>query len=730
MIGRTIAHYQILEKLGEGGMGVVYKAHDTHLDRSVAIKVLRADAVTDSERRRRFVQEAKAASALNHPNIITIYDINRADGVDFIAMEYIPGRSLAEMVAGKGLPVAETLKYAVQIADALAMAHEAGIVHRDVKPANIMVTDKGLVKVLDFGLAKLAETDIDATRTQEGGIAGTIAYMSPEQAEGKRVDSRSDVFSFGAVLYEMLSGRRAFAKASGISTLRAIVCDEPLPLPVEAPAELQKIINRCLRKDPNERYHHTADLKLALEEYGRPRAALPSIAVLPFANLSADKENEYFSDGLAEEILNALTKVPGLRVTARTSAFAFRGKDLSVREIGARLSVDHILEGSVRKAGNRVRVTAQLIKVADEYHLWSDRYDRELTDVFAIQDEISQAIVDKLRVELAPGRPLVKRYTDNVEAYNLLLQARYHLFRFTPDALAKSKQYFEQAIALDPNYAPAHAGLAVFHWHTGFFGYRPPQDVLPDCRQCAWKALELDETIADAHAVMGILRVLDFDWKGADRHYRRALELDPDDTTVSMAFDYFYLVPMGRLSEAVAASQRAVERDPLSSFAHWRLGVRFYLSREFELAAQKFHQALELEPTYSAANAYLALVCVQQRKFEEAIQAGAAAEAPYAGSPFAVGWVAAVYAQAGRVAEAQRRLEHLLDLAAKSYVPPTPIGWIYLALGDKDRAIEWFDKAIEGHDGMVLHLAVDPIYDPLRADPRYHALLRKMNLEG
>lgn len=346
MIGQTLGHYRIESQLGQGGMGVVYKARDTHLDRFVALKVLLPEKVADPERKRRFVQEAKTASALNYPNIVTIHDIAHEGGMDFIVMEYVPGKSLAELAAGQGLALKEAVQYAVQIAGSLAAAHEAGIVHRDLKPANVMVTEKGLVKVLDFGLAKLVERGGEAEATvtldrltREGTIVGTVAYMSPEQAEGRRVDARSDIFSFGAVLYEMLTGRKAFEKGTSLSTLRAIAAEEPAPCPAEVPSELQRVITRCLRKNPHERFQHTADLKLALEESSGPVTSLPSIAVLPFANLSADKENEYFSDGLAEEILNALTKLPGLRVTARTSAFAFRGKEQDIREIGGGMGV-------------------------------------------------------------------------------------------------------------------------------------------------------------------------------------------------------------------------------------------------------------------------------------------------------------------------------------------------------------------------------------------------------
>src|SRR5712692_2285602 len=424
MLGRTISHYEILEKLAEGGMGVVYKARDTHLDRFVAIKALPPELTGDPERKRRFVQEAKAASALNHPNIITIHDIWSDGGADFIVMEYVPGKTLYELVPREGMPVKEALKYAMQIADGLAKAHSAGIVHRDVKPSNIMVSEDGFVKLLDFGLAKLIEppvaesdaTDTVGPRTGEGKLPGTLAYMSPEQAEGWKLDARSDIFAFGALLYEMLTGRRAFQRESKVSTLSAIVREEPQPVShvVEGlPVELEKLISRCLRKDRNRRIQHMGDVKLALEELqaepaGRsaPSAGVvtPSIVVLPFVNLNRDEETDFFSDGLTEELINALAQVENVRVISRTSAFHFKGKTEDIRTVGQRLQVNTVLEGSVRRAGNRVRITAQLVSVADGSHLWSQRFDRELKDIFDVQDEVARAILDTLRVKLA-GEP-------------------------------------------------------------------------------------------------------------------------------------------------------------------------------------------------------------------------------------------------------------------------------------------------------------------------------------
>jgi serine/threonine protein kinase len=480
MIGRRLAHHEIVEKPGAGGMGVVYKARDTHLDRFVALKLLPPERVGDPERKRRFVREAKAASALNHPNIITIYDIDQAGGIDFMDMEYVSGNTLAQCIA-RGLTPKVAVQYAVQIAGALAAAHAVGIIHRDLKPANVMVTEAGLVKVLDFGLAKLAEPvsgEADSTAT---AFAGTAPYMSPEQAEGRNVDARTDIFSFGAVLYEMLSGRRAF---SGLGR------EPPAPLGGKIPAGLEPIVVRCLRKNPEERYSDASELKQVLEHVDIRPTPVPSIAVLPFANLSDDKENEYFSDGLAEDIIGALAKLPSLRVIARTSAFAFRGKDADVDEIAAKLRVGHVLEGTVRKAGSRIRITAQLIKTADQSHLWSERYERDMTDVFVIQDDISRAIVENLRVRLESDRPLVNRPTENLEAYNLYLRGMHSIFRLMPESLVRGKEYLDQAIALDPKYALAYAGTANYYAVSVNVGLMAGSEALPLAKAASLAAVK------------------------------------------------------------------------------------------------------------------------------------------------------------------------------------------------------------------------------------------------
>jgi serine/threonine-protein kinase len=715
-------------------MGVVYKARDTHLDRFVAIKVLPPERVADPERKRRFVREAKAASALNHPNIITIYDIDQESGTDFMVMEYVAGQTLSRLIA-RGLAPKEAVKYAIQITDALAAAHAVGIVHRDLKPANVMVTETGLVKVLDFGLAKLTEwSQSEATRTMtaDGIVAGTCAYMSPEQAEGQAVDARSDLFSFGAVLYEMLSGRRAFAGPSNLAMLTAVLHKEPAPLGGEAPAELERIILRCLRKNPEERYLSACEVKQALEEVALTPAPLPSIAVLPFANLSADKENEYFSDGLAEDIIDALTKLPGLRVIARTSAFAFRGKDVDVREIGAKLDVGHILEGSVRKAGNRIRVTAQLIKVADQSHLWSERYDREMTDVFAIQDDISRAIVDNLRVRLVAGRPLVKRHTENVEAYNLLLRGRHCALRMTRESLAKGKEYLDQAIALDANYALAYADRANCYFASAFWGFMVPKEALPKAKSAALAALKLDDSLAEAHSIWGVVSgTSDFDWAGAERECRRAVQLNPASPIVHYDYGFFCLRPMGRLEEALAELRLAVELDPLSALYNTLVAYVNYARGEYDVAIGQFRLAMDLDPGWHMPHWLLATVYQHLGRFKEAIAPAQKACELSGRMAQTVGILALAYGLAGRQGEARALLEELTTQRCTTYVPPWAIAVAYRGLGEVGQALDWLEKGVEERDLLlVTGLKCDPRYISLHGHPRYQALLRKMNLEG
>jgi eukaryotic-like serine/threonine-protein kinase len=727
MIGTKLGPYEIIEAIGAGGMGEVWKARDTRLGRIVAIKKVK------EQHSERFKQEARSIAALNHSNICQLYDI----GPDYLVLEYIEGKPLLSP-----LPEKEAVRLAIQIATALEEAHQKGIIHRDLKPSNIMVTDKGSVKLLDFGLAKLYEQDAssstiataDFPATQAGAVLGTIAYMSPEQAQGQPADARSDIFSFGLVLYEMLSGKRAFVGESHLALMNAIVKDEPHQL--RTSPMLGKIVRRCLAKNPSERYQTMSEVRTALNQPLAEKAPVsspdpqPSIAVLPFVNMSGDKEQEYFSDGLAEEIINALAQISGLKVTARTSAFAFKGKQEDIRRIAEALGVSTILEGSVRKAGNRIRVAAQLIAAADGNHIWSERYDREMTDVFAIQDEISLAIAEKLRMRLSGDRPLVRRHAQNPEAFNLYLKGRYYLFRpVDAEGMTKCKECFEQSIAMDPKYALPWFGLARFYFNMGNIGLISTRAARAQSRQAALKALELDEMLPEAHAMAGVLRAAEFDWAGAEPEFRRALELGPELSDVWWQYSFFYLVPLRRLEESFAAQRRALELDPLSPSMHNLLGTQYFLMRQHDRAIEQYRNLLELDPNYHLAHLMLSLNFIQIGKLDEAVREMETATKSIGFIPLVAAGQSAVYAAAGRKDEARKVLDELRQFSLKASVPAYCFAVIYLALGEIDQSFDWLEKAVEERDAnMLIHVA-SPVSDPLRPHPRWKALMRKMNLE-
>jgi TolB-like protein/Tfp pilus assembly protein PilF/predicted Ser/Thr protein kinase len=720
--GSKLGPYEILSSIGSGGMGEVWKARDTRLGRIVAIKKVK------EQHSERFKQEARSIAALNHPNICQIHDI----GDNYLVLEYVEGKP-----PSSPLPEQEAVKLAIQIATALEEAHQHGIIHRDLKPSNIMVTEKGSVKLLDFGLAKLYEQDQstsslpteDFPATQAGAILGTVAYMSPEQAQGQPADARSDIFSFGLVLYEMLSGRRAFSGETPMAVGAALIKEEPSAIQASAP--LQEVVRRCLSKQPSGRYQTMLEVKSALEQVFAKEATSsvaespPSIAVLPFVNMSGDKEQEYFSDGLAEEIINALTQIQDLKVIARTSAFAFKGKDQDVTKIAEALRVRNILEGSVRKAGNRIRVTAQLIDASDGSHLWSQRYDREITDVFEIQDEISQAIANKLRVHLEGEGSFIKSYTKNVKAYSLYLKGQYHFYRLET---TRSKEYLEQATEKDPNYSLAWYGLAKVYWFLGFTYNMPHKIAHAKSNQAAQKALDLDEKLPEAHSMLGALRAIEFDWKEAEREFNIALTLDPTSQEVLINYTWFFLMPLRRFDEGIIAMKEVLEKDPLSLIAHNTLGFFYYFIKEWDFAIEHWKNTLELDPQYYSAHNFLGLTYAQKGMKEEIIHE--CETALRAKRNESIGWVGLAFARIGLTDKAQKLLNELKEQSSKKDVPHLDFALLHLGLSQIELCFDRLEKAIIEHDDRIYIILHDIISDQFRSHPRYKALLRKMNLEA
>jgi len=692
-------------------MGEVYRARDVRLGRDGAIKV-------SAERfSGRFEREARAIAVLNHPHICTLYDV----GPDYLVMEYIKGKPVCGPVATK-----DAVRLAIQIASALEAAHKKSVLHRDLKPGNILVTETG-PKLLDFGLAYLAtDSDSDATTTIEGTVIGTAAYMSPEQAEGKPLDERSDVFSFGAVVYELLSGSRAFGGSSSAAVLSSVLRDEPRPL--EVAAEVSRIVARCLSKAPAGRFQTMTEVRTALEQLSLQEAEKQrSIAVLPFKNMSGDKEQEYFSDGLAEEIIHALAHIPGLKVTARTSAFAFRGKEQDVTKIAEALRVSNILEGSVRRAGNRIRVTAQLINAENGYHLWSERYDREMADVFAIQDEIAQAIAGTLEVELTRHPSHMREYRPNVPAYEAYLRGRHHLIKLTAESWARAKESFEEAIARDPKYARPHAGLGWGYLVAGTNGVLLLRKVVPLARVEAQKALELNPSEPGPHFLLGALAAYDYNWKEAAEHFRVAIaatSLSTVPANTRWAYAAFYLAPFGRFRESVAELQRAVEQDPLN--ASWRAMLSSHLNETgcYERAIEEALKATEIDENHWLPQYMLGGIYLSRGKLAEAVAAAERAHQAVPWHSMPIGLLAGALVQVGGKDRAQALIGQMGDA-------PRPV-WgrvlYHLLCSEIEAAADWFKKMIEQGDPFALIFARASVTKPLRQSSHWPELARMMNL--
>jgi eukaryotic-like serine/threonine-protein kinase len=742
IIGQTISHYKIIDKLGEGGMGVVYKAHDTKLDRTVALKFLSSRYTVTQQDKTRFINEARAASALDHPNICTIYEISETDnGQMFIAMANYEGESLKEKIEHGSMPIDEVLDIAIQTARGLAKAHAKGIVHRDIKPANILVTEDGVVKIVDFGLAKLAGRTL---LTKEGRTMGTIAYMSPEQARGEPVDHRTDIWALGVVLYQMFTGELPFKSDYEQAVIYSIINEEPRAISEmrsDLPPEVAQAIEKSMNKQPDDRYRTMIELldemqslRSRLEEVEATHEAKktnPSIAVLPFVNMSAEPEQEYFCDGMAEELINALTHIKDLRVVARTSAFAFRGEKIDVREIGKRLNVETVLEGSVRKAGDRLRITAQLINVSDGYHLWSEKFDRNLEDVFAIQDEISEAIVHNLKVKLLEEEreAVFKRYTENLEGYNLYLKGIYFLRMYTAEGFKKATEFFQTALEKDPDYALAYAGLAEIFYAITFWGNVPPREAYPKAKEFAQKALERDDAVGEAHAALGLVYTFyEWNWQEAERELKWALELNPNSSITHMSYSW-YLTLTRRHEEAVAEAKIAQALDPLSALINAHVGFALFWSRKFDESIKELEASLSITPNFFLSHYYLSLSLRAKSRFEEAIREIEKAVRFSGQAPFPTMILASFYFEFGEKEKGERLFKALKERSKHEYLPPMGFYAIYLLRDELDEAFECFKKAFEARDSFLPWFLDFPIEKyGVRDEPRFKALVKKVGV--
>jgi TolB-like protein/Flp pilus assembly protein TadD/tRNA A-37 threonylcarbamoyl transferase component Bud32 len=787
MIGQTFRQYRILAKIGAGGFGEVYRARDERLERDVALKVLPASALADEGARKRFRKEALALSQLNHPNIATIYDFDSESGIDFLAMEYVAGQTLANRVGGGPLPEKEMGGLSAQIADALEEAHEHGIVHRDLKPGNIMVTPKGRAKVLDFGLARLLRPDGNLagndTLSLSQGVSGTLPYMAPEQLHGQPPDPRSDIFSLGAVMYEMATGRRAFAETIPARLTDAILHHEPVPpraLNPRLSPELERIILKCLEKGPELRYQSAKELGVDLRRlnsasavampvaggarvrnrriafaagfgllvllaiailvwekmwggdiiHGRFTANAPrihSLAVLPLANLSADPAQDYFADGMTEELTTELAQISGLRVISRTSSMRYKGTQKPLAEIAKDLDADTVIEGSVERSGDEVRITAQLINARTDTHLWAHSYKRELRDVLAMQSEVARAIAAEIQVQLTSREQERLGHSRPVDpaAYEAYLKGRYHWNFHTGDEMQKAVAEYQRAIQLDPGYALAYVGLSEAYHLLSLNGDADPQKTLPQAKEAALKAIELDPQLSEGHSALAFaLGQYDWDWAGAEREFKRAIELSPSNAA-ARAFYAQMLSLQGRYAEAIAEGTRARELDPISGQICLQYSRTFFYARQYDRAVQAFQQSLENNPNFWPLHFFLGQVYEQQGLFPDALVQFQKAQGP---TFLAISGMGHLYAISGRRAEAAKILSDIRLRSQGAYIPPTYLARIYVGLGERDEAFAWLEKGYAARDSHMEFLGVEPAFDPLRSDPRFADLLRRMNL--
>ena len=768
-------------------MGVVYRARDERLERDVALKVLSVEAFADEEARKRFRKEALVLAKLNHPNIGFVYDFDRQDGVDFLVMEYIPGTTLAEYLKGRSLAEKEVIALGAQIAAALEEANGQDVVHRDLKPGNVMVTPKGQAKVLDFGLAKLlrtgAEAGVTLSRTETQGISGTLPYMAPEQLRGEPADARTDIHALGAMLYEMATGKRPYREESSPQLTDAILHQSPVApraLNAQISPELERIVLKCLEKDAENRYQAAKEVGVDLRRIGlassaastmtaqRPqrrrwpvwsgvalgavlllvgavavfgpvgwrdrlmsRGSAPhieSIAVLPLENLSGDPEQEYFVDGMTEALITDLAQISALKVISRTSVMQYKGVKKSLPEIARELKVDAVIEGSVQRSRDRVRITTQLIHAATDTHLWARSYERDMRDVLTLQSEVARTIASEIKIKLTPGEEIrmATARPVNPAAHEAFLKGRYHWNKFSQEGLTKSIEYFQEAIRQDPNYALAYTGLANAYTFQGAISEQAaPREAMPQAERAAKKALELDESLADAHVALALVRLnYDWNWAAAEKEFKRALELNPSHADANHWYSH-YLLAVGEVEASLAVSKRALEVDPLSLAISIHLGCHYLYARQYDEGVEASKKTVELDPNFWWARYFLGVIYEQKGQFADAItQLQKAREIEPA--PRTLAALGHVYAVSSKRAEAIETLQALKEQSKRRYVSPFDMALIHAGLGEKDQAFQLLEKAYEDRSGWLVYLKVEPRLDSLRSDPRFQAMLRRL----
>jgi serine/threonine-protein kinase len=783
MIGQALGKYRVVEKLGEGGMGIVYRARDEGLNRNVAVKILPPGALTDEGSRKRFRKEALTLAKLNHPNIESLYDLDNKDGVDFLVMEYVPGSTLAERLAGGALPEKEVLTLGIQVAAALEEAHDQGVVHRDLKPGNIGVTPKGQVKLLDFGLAKVlpqaAEVDITVSLTETPAMAGTLPYMPPELLRGEPTDTRSDIYSLGVVLYEMSTGQRPFREPLASRLTDAILHQLPIAprtLDPRVSPELERIILKCMEKKQENRYQSAKELRvdlgrllpstagaasarrryrflapvnlwlmaggavalfaaLAVLNIGVAREKLlgkgitpriESIAVLPLENLSGDPQQEYLADGMTETLIAHLAQISSLRVISRTSVMRYKGTNKALPEIARELGADALIEGSVMRSGSRIRITAQLIYAPSDKHLWGESYERDLSDVLVLQSEVARTIAHEINIKLTPQDQtrLATARPVNSEAYELYLKGRYYWNKMSGVAVTRAAEYFSKAIALDGSYAPVYVGLADCYVSQADLGHLPPSEAYGRAKTATLRALEIDNGLAEAHASLAVIRAdYDWDWKGAETEFQRALELDPKHVNAHQ-WHALFLAKLGHFKEAVSEIEIAKELDPLSLPVATTAGLILRYGRRYDEAIEELRKAIDLEPSFKFTHVELAEVYLLKGMFQEAASEWSRVNS---GNPERALGYAAVRDAAGYHRSEELWIEYLRESSKREYVSPMNLAEAYAHLGKAEQALAWLEEAYRQRAPSLSGLKVDPLFDFLRSNPRFQDLLRRMN---